>query len=125
MHYVIQKTVSFFEKIAGIIEENSHDALLKSVVEQIAILFSNRNDAYWAYDFRKGELCAIHEIFKIDYFSPEFSRRLSRVIEIFDARIISAKVNVTKEKGAPIVTVDCVAMHEGKRVVLQPISFNL
>lgn len=118
--------MSFFAKIAKEYDEaDAKHAFVHSIAEQVAMLFSNRHDKYWAYDFKKNEICPIHEIFSIDYILPEFSRRLARAIEVFDRRVSNARVDVKRDVGSVKIMVNGNAKFEGKVLKLPTMVFTL
>ena len=93
--------MSFLERI----NDNDLDNM-QSIVNQIAIIFSNRNDVYYTYDFKRLKLIAVHEIFKFDYFSPEFSLRLKECIEAVDPRVENIIINVSKDNDKIMIEID-------------------
>ncbi len=117
--------MSFFEKIAQEYYDESHDGLIQSVAEQMAILFSNRNDKYWAYDFNKRKMVGIHDVFHLDYYSPEFEKKLAYALGIFDRRIFDIKVSVVKTHCGAQVFVECKAMYYDQVIKIPVLSFDL
>jgi len=117
--------MSFFQKIAEDVYETSQNTLIQSVGEQMAILFSNRNDKYWAFDFSKQTIVPLHDVFKMDYLSPEFSRKLGHIISIFDPRLANVKVVVVNEGHAIKIYIECTAKHEDEVVKIPVMMFDL
>lgn len=117
--------MSFFQKIAEDVYETGPSALIQSVAEQMAILFSNRNDKYWAFDFTKQTIVPLHDVFKMDYLSPEFSRKLGYIISIFDPRLANVKVAAVNEGHGVKIYIECNAKHEGSVVKIPVMMFDL
>ena len=117
--------MSFFQKIAQDVYEDGTETLIQSVVEQMAILFSNRNDKYWAYDFKNGAIVALHDVFKMDYLSPEFARKLGYIISVFDPRIENVKVAVQSANFGAKIFIECTVRHDEEVVIVPMMSFDL
>lgn len=106
-------------------EQDSENNLINSVMNQIAILFSNRNDCYWTYDFTNEQIIAIHEIFKLQYSSIEFSQKLAKAIEVFDRRIKNVKVNVEKIGASFKIAIDAQVEIENKLIKIPKLRFDI
>lgn len=73
---------------------------IELIAEEIEILFSNRHDKYWAYNFKTGEIVGIHEIFKEEKPSREFTSKLKEGIEAYEPRIEEVEIEVEREEMA-------------------------
>jgi hypothetical protein len=116
--------MTFFEKITGNYDP-SERKLIESIMDQLNILFSNRNDPYWAYDVKNKKTCAIHEIFLLDYLSPEFAHKLARAIEIFDPRVFNVKIKVIKKNLEINIIINGKYIFNNSQNSLPKLEFNI
>jgi|GEM_PF-2319689 len=117
--------MSFFEKIAEEYYEDTQEGLIQSVAEQMAILFSNRHDKYWAYDFAQRTMVPIHEVFNISCFAPEFARKLAYAIEVFDKRVFDVQVSVAPMHCGAKIYIECKARYYDEVIKIPTLSFDL
>ena len=117
--------MSLFKKIAQENEVNDDDALIHSVIDQLVILFSNRNDKYWIWDFKESKLIALHEIFKLDYASADFANALLKAIEAFDARVFDVNIALKAEETCYKIFVECKAVENNQEVKIPKLIFDL
>lgn len=116
--------MSLFEKICEQ-EVNTQEFLIESVTNQIAIIFANRNDQYWAFDVDKLEMIAVHDLFKMDLFSPSFARGLARAIQVFDRRIKDVKIDVIIEKSQVVIFINANVRFQETVVPIVNLKFAL
>ena len=114
--------MSFFHKLA---QQKEDISLIESVVSQLEILFSNRYDQYWAYNFKTNKIFAMHEVFAMNYFSPEFERKLEEAIKVFDSRICDVTVKVSKMQDSAKIAIEAIACHLNEKVELPEMNFML
>lgn len=117
--------MSFLANIAQENVQHNHEALIESVINQLIILFSNRNDKYYAYDFKEAKVVAIHEIFQLDYAAPEFAKALVFGIKAFDARLFDIKLSVSTKQNGYSLFIECKATHKDITVEIPQLAFDL
>jgi hypothetical protein len=117
--------VSFFEKLLGEESIDSEQNFIKSVTNQIAILFANRNDQYWAYDFKNKEIMPLHELFKLEYTSNEFLKKFAKTICAFDRRIEKVDVSTDKINGQLKLIIDATSIFQEKKIKIPTITLVL
>ena len=117
--------MSFFEKITQEFYDETANSVMRSVAEQLATLFSNRHDKYWAYDFIKQKPLALHEVFKFDYYSPEFAKKLAYAITVFDTRVFDVQVSVAKAQCGAQIFIECKARCADGVIKIPVLTFDL
>lgn len=115
--------MSLFEKLIKEDFSDQDNELLKSITNQIAVLFSNRSDLYYSYNFYKKKLCAIHEIFEMNYFDVEFPNRLKDAIESFEPRIKDVFISVLKKNNH--IEIGVTAKLVKNNASIPPLKFHL
>jgi hypothetical protein len=108
--------MSLLEKIAHENFDRKDDNLIRSITEQINMIFHNRVDQYYSYNFSKNKLVAIHEVFKLDYFSPEFLARFAQVVEAFEPRLENVNILVAKKNNQAQLIIQAQLANNGERI---------
>jgi hypothetical protein len=117
--------MSFLTKISQEYTKDNEESLLHSVVNQLILLFSNRNDKYWAWDFEKHKIVAIHEVFQMNYSAPEFAKSLALAIKAFDARLFDIKLSVSVAENIYSVFIECKALYKDIKIIVPKLVFDL
>lgn len=118
--------MSFIDKFIGRAESVDPKArMIESITINIANMFANRCDEYWAYDFVAGELVAIHEAFKKDPFSQDFAAYLTRAIAVYDNRIRNISVEVIRREGEVSVMINGCCKCGDEILALPAMKFKL
>lgn len=119
--------MSFFNKISQYedFELDDKTMLINSIAQQLEILFSNRNDKYYVYDFANKEIIAIHEVFQLNYLLPEFSRKLVQVIQAFDSRMKNTVVSVVKTQMGMKIMISSNAIMQDKLIKIPDMSYMI
>lgn len=116
--------MSLFDKICSD-DSGSKEAVLESITNQIAVIFANRNDQYWAFDIDNKAIIQVHDLFKQDIFSVAFSRQLARVLEVFDRRIKDVSVVVTVINSQTVVFISGYYVFGGAKVPITNLKFSI